>query len=54
MEDKHTDKENRLATARGERGRGRVQVVQGNIHMVTDQNWTTGGEYDVVYTDTET
>lgn len=33
----------------GERAKG----VKGHICMVTDKNWTVGGEHGAIYTETE-
>ena len=34
-------------------GQGRAKGVKGNIRMVTDKNYTIGGEHDAVYTETK-
>ena len=49
--DQHIDTENRLVVTRGERGWGRAKWVKGVNSMVTDGNYTFGGEHTVVYTE---
>ena len=38
---------------RVEGGRGRAKGVKGHVCMVTDKNWTTGGEHNAVYKETD-
>ena len=49
---KHTDKENRWVVGREGCG-GREKWGRGHIGMVTDDDWTFGGEHDAVHTETE-
>ena len=50
---KHIDAENRLVVTREEGGEGRVKQIKGHVCMVTDYNYTFGGDHDAVYKEVE-